>query len=556
LVFHYLGASFEVAQVTLDLLSLACVFTFLAVIRRVAPEWAAYAATIAFVLVGATSGNTFALFSLGVYTPAVLTGAIGLMLVFIGLIDYVHTGLTMATVILLLSGGLVNCLSRPECVAAVLLAIGCLAVVELRPRLTGRGGKKVAEVIIVASLVLGPSACVYAYLCRWIGVRALLEGITAYGLARGSCPWWPTGLGLCGAVAELAGAVACFGVLDGLAGRLVSRRVSHSVLRYSVFVVAAGVWVVFHVLFFQELTRRQPTRSGILGVANLLVSTNTVLLPIMWACCVLFIVEFFRYVRPRVLNLSAEDKIRFVMMGAVFGLSSRSLFNSAISNTPMITPAQYPVLLVVIFLLVRYALQTWSGLDRDKSPPVVHRIQIYVSLVLVLFGGCRLAGYVVREGKNEYVRLVTDAGAVRLSDDGVSRKAYEFLKARTLPGEPIADVAYGGGLNFALHRLSPLFTSQFLMFRPTVEQRQRDLVQLENSKTRFVVSQEPPSAKYGTGFGCAFPQIAWIAPGPREDANVQFPVMQFIEAHYRPAVHLPGVSIYTYDSEKMSNLLP
>jgi hypothetical protein len=552
LVFHWLGATFLIAQLTLDVLSLACVFAFLALARGVAAPLPSYAATIAFVLVGATSGNTFALFSLGVYTPAVLTGAIGLLLACLGLMTYVRSGFTVSTITSLTCGGLVSCLSRPECLVAILLGLLCLGLIEIQSAPPDGKLGKLLRICTLTLLLLAPSACVYLFLSLWIGYRPLLEGITGYGLASASCPWWPTGFGLCSAVAALAGAVACFGVLDALVRIATGRSLWASKLRYSISFAAGIGWILFHILFFEELTSRQSNREGLISIANLLISTNTVLLPIMWASCALLFVEMLSYLRKGRVPRSVGDKTLFILLGVVFGLSLRSLFNSSISNVTMVTPLHYPLLMALTLPLSLYAALKWSGPGPEASPMIAQRVQVWGAVALVLFGAGRLAGSVVRDAKKQYFHIVTEAGAVKLNDR-VSADVYDFLKTNTLVGEQIADVAYGGGLNFALHRASPLYSTQFVMFRPSAEQRWRDYAHLRANRTRFVISQKPPLAKYGTGHGCSFPRFVWMAPAPPEDAGVIFPVMQFIEARYYPIVTFAGVSVYQYDLTKTDN---
>jgi hypothetical protein len=236
----------------------------------------------------------------------------------------------------------------------------------------------------------------------------------------------------------------------------------------------------------------------------------------------------------------------------VFGLSLRSLFNSSLSNVTMITPIHYPLLMALILPLALYAALKWSGPGLEACPAITDRLQVWGAVVLVLFGAGRLAGFAVRESKNQYFRIVTEAGAVKLNDRA-SSDVYEFLKKNTLDGEPIADVAYGGGLNFALHRASPLYSTQFVMFRPSAEQRWRDYARLSANRTRFAISQTPPVATFGTGHGCSFPRFVWWAPAPPDEAGVSFPVMKFIEARYRPAATFAGISVYQYDSTKTGN---
>jgi hypothetical protein len=172
------------------------------------------------------------------------------------------------------------------------------------------------------------------------------------------------------------------------------------------------------------------------------------------------------------------------------------------------------------------------------------RIFLLASLWLCLFGGVRVAGDAFRDSIRPYRLIQTAAGSVRLYDGGVSSGVYEFLKKNTRPGEPIADFAYGGGINFALHRTSPLYTTMFVNFLPSEAQRRRDRDQLRESNVRFVISSIPPPFRYGTPFGCAFPRFVWKTEGCTDPPTVTFPVKDLIEERYLPAGRFDAVAIY------------
>jgi len=175
-----------------------------------------------------------------------------------------------------------------------------------------------------------------------------------------------------------------------------------------------------------------------------------------------------------------------------------------------------------------------------------HRRRIFLlgGLWLCLFGGGRIVGDTLRDHVRPYRQIQTAAGSVRLNDGGVSSGVYEFLKKNTTPGEPIADFAYGGGVNFALHRTSPLYTTEFENYLPSEAQRRRDRDQLRDSNVRFVISSIPPPFKYGTPFGCPFPRFVWKTEGSTDPPTVTFPVMDLIEERYLPAGRFDAIAMY------------
>jgi hypothetical protein len=551
-ILHIFGATFPVAQITVDLLSLGCVLGVWTLARRLAPPLPAFAATLAFTLVGATNGGSFALFSLLVYTPAILVGGLGLLLAAIGLVDYIRTGLTFRTVVLLVSGGLVCCLSRPECAAAILLGIACLALIALRSTSPGPRMAKLKSVAAVAALLLGPSLCVYGFLIAWIGYRPLAEGITGYGLASLACPWWPTGFGVLGAGAALCAALAVLGILALLVRISSGKPIPWSGAGFWAIPLAAGGWLAYSALFFRELSEQQAIRQGPMAVAYFLITTNTFLLPIMWLCIAMFVLEGLGYLGGKRAGHSQDEQMLFVLLGLVFALSTRNLFNTVLSNATTTTPMLYPMLFAVLPLLVREAFGRWSGAARSGiSSSDLQRLYVAVSVILCLYGGIRLVGFGVKEARKQYVRLNTGAGPVKLSDNGVSAEVYEFMQKSIEPGETFADVGYGGGVNFALHRSTPLYTTQFTAFRPTAQHRERDYSQLNSARTRFVIGQDPPIARYGTEFGCAFPRFVWKANGCRQCDNVSFPVMQLILDRYRIQAKFGDIAVYVNKSDGM-----
>src|SRR5512136_1519385 len=152
-VFRLFGGTFEAAQVMLDALSLIAVLLLWVVARRIMPAGLALAATIAGVIAIATGGGPdFRLFSLQLYTPALLTGLIGTLLLAWSLIAALQRGvMTMGTWLALSLGSTIGLLSKPEYAAANVAALVIFVLVDAR---VGPGAKSIAVWLRRSALVL------------------------------------------------------------------------------------------------------------------------------------------------------------------------------------------------------------------------------------------------------------------------------------------------------------------------------------------------------------------------------------------------------------------
>jgi hypothetical protein len=540
-VLHFFGATFKVAQIAYDFLSLGCVFALWSLARRLAPPVPALLVTLALIMIGA-NGSGFALFSLEIYTPSILFGASGLALALAGLVDLLAVGMTRSTVALLISGGLIGCLSRLEATAGICAALLCLSLIAMR---SPDRRNALMRVFAASVLLLLPSLAAYAALAVILGPTALLQGMTGYGQAAGVCPWWPNGFGALGGVAALCAAIASMVVADrivvrkaGAAFAPASRRRAYTWLG----IAAALIWVVY------TMVVRRPFESahshGAVAIARYMTATDTFTTPLMWACCLLFAAELWMYARERTHEDMAE--ISLVVLSVIAAVSVRSLFGSTISRFAR-PPDMTQAFLFVTFPFILYRMfQAWARLCGNVLEQVdLRRIEWLACVILCAFGVAQVARSAVKNAAEPYVTVNTDAGPVKLSDNLISARVYEFLKANTRPEESIADVAYGGGVNFALHRAGPLYSTQFVLLRPTVLQRERDAAQLAAAQTRFVISRIPPVARYGNGIGCACPRLVWEPSPPPGDAHELFPLMTLIEQRYQPVMRLSPVVIYS-----------
>ena len=394
--------------------------------------------------------------------------------------------------------------------------------------------------------MLAPSVLCYSLLIAKLGKPAV-EGITAYGVGSFACPLWPTGIGLVSAAVSLGAVLAALGILE-LAGRLFfSVSLRPSPMLYLLAVAGGIAWLWNWGGLFSEVIRHEGAKHGLLYVAAALGDPWIFISSVRWASNLLFLAGLVAYCRARGAT-NAEDRIFFVLMGVMTALCLRGFFHSILSDAPEL-PATLTGLAFPLFPLIAWqTVRIWTS---SRWPTGAYfemrhgrRIFLLGGLSLCLLGGVRVTGDALRDSSRPYRLIQTDAGSVRLYDGGVSSGVYEFLKKNTRPGEPIADVAYGGGVNFALHRTSPLFTTMFEGFLPSEAHRRRDGDQLRESNIRFVISSIPPPFRYGTGFGCAFPRFVWKNEGCTDPPTVTFPVMDLIEERYLPAGRFDDIAIY------------
>jgi hypothetical protein len=540
-VLRWFGATFQVAQVTYDLLGLGCVFGVWFLARRLMPSMAAFLATLGFIFCG---GGALAVFHLRTYSPSNLVGFIGIVLSCCGLVDTIRGKFDHRTILLLGVGGFFSCMGRPDAAAGVVAGLLCLIVSEGRSALSVRAS--VRRWLRLAAIMLAPSVLCYSLLVAKLG-KPVVEGISAYGEATFACPLWPTGFGLMSAAVSLGAVLAALGLLE-LAGRLFfSVPLRPSPTLYLLAVAGGVAWLWNWGVLYSAVMRYEGAQHGLLDVGASLISFGGFSRPVRWASILLFFSGLVAYRRAQGAT-NAEDRIFFVLMGVMTALCLRGFFNSVDSDWPSID-AKLQALTFPLFPLIAWqTVRIWTSgrWPTDSYFEMRHGRRIFLlgSLWLCVFGGVRVVGDALRDSIRPYRLIQTAAGSVRLNDGGISNDVYEFLKNNTTPGEPIADVAYGGGVNFALHGTSPLYTTMFVNFLPSEAQRRRDHDQLSESNVRFVISSIPPPFRYGTPFGCAFPRFVWKNEGSTDPSTVTFPVLDLIEERYLPAGRFDEIAIY------------
>jgi len=502
---RWCGITFTTVQIVTDLLDLAIVFLSFLLMRRLLPRGLHLAAGSLLVAVCATSLMNFNFFSYVSYIPSLQTGAVGALLFLLGQLRYLEEGrFGLAAWAMGACGGFIAVLSKPEYALAAVCAIGLLAWLERDIRL----GLKLGLVSV------GPALAVYAVVAQVAGLANLKAGIAGYGLATAFCPWWPTGVGVFGILAALGEAALVAWLL-----RLTSRKATTGVTTFGI----VGAIVFFAYIGYQnKLALMEPLLPFAERIRRMLPSllyTSAVLEPVMWVSIVAFMVWLWQ----------RREKALLLILAWPVAMSTRSLFGSTQSIFPEVTAVDYPFLL----LLAPYFLWRYT-----KSTTITAALVVAYSLLRVAGGWPDLLS------DKKYGVLDTAAGSVKLLNYQTDSQVYQFVMANTTPQDYLLDIPYGGGLNFATGRPSPIFTTQLAGMGWAPELQQRDLDGMKRHPPRLIVAQD--EANFGTfwGFGmrgdraCTCPRLVWAPTAASWNPQYVFPVVKYIQQYYKPRVRL------------------
>jgi hypothetical protein len=261
-----------------------------------------------------------------------------------------------------------------------------------------------------------------------------------------------------------------------------------------------------------------PLVERIRRIAPSVLYTSSILQPVMWVSIVAFLVFAWR------LRKRPEDSGLLLILLWPVVMATRSLFGSTQSIFPEVTAVDYPFLLVLApYLLWRYL----------KSTATVATIVIAYSLLRVAGGWPDLLS------DRKYGVLDTPAGSVKLLNYDTDSQVYRYVMDHTKPGDYLLDLPYGGGLNFATDRPSPIFTTQLAGMGWAPEFQQRDLDLLQRHPPHLIVAQDEANLGTFWGFGmrgdraCTCPHLVWAPSAASWDAHYVFPIVTYIGKHYQ-----------------------
>ncbi len=516
------GITFSVLQATMDIISLAVVLLCWWLARHILPACTRFVTIAATVAVCATSLTKFNLFSFATYSPALEIAAAGLLMVMIGGVRQLKSGASAAADFALISAGIfIATISKPEALAAGWSALILLVALDRTRRWNWYIG--------AAAAAGAASTLVYVWTARLVGFGAMKTGIGGYGLASFACPWWPTGLGL-------YGAVACTGEAAFLAAVLIwpfrrslrpeyARRISFlwgsGAIGLAVF--AAYVW---YQCGPELLLSTNPTSLKMEALARNVIWTSPALLPIMWASICVWVALLLQWRR-----MTLASQLLFFVISVPVAMSVRSLFGSTLFPVTEVSAMCYPFFVIAAALLIEALYRVFLA-ERGASATVA------IWIVLGGYGALRFAGAFPTQLSNApYYSLRTRAGTVRLSDGRLSEQIYHYIVDRTSPDDALFDLPYGGGFNFAAGLRSPAFTVQFQQLRMPEEYQMRDLDQLRADPPRYIIAN--PAQHFASWWGynsnmdCPFPRFVWQPDEPSWDPGYVFPVVRYIEQNYK-----------------------
>ena len=534
------GAKFAVLQALVDIIAGSLVVITWDTARRFLPSLLAVSAAIVLACVGVANATNFALFSLQIYTPAILLGAIGLLLVIREMADYLISGsMTRTRLGWTILGSTIGLLSKPEFIVGVLGCLLTAALVDLNiwfpPGARAGWAWRHGRLFLLAT---APAIAVYSAIVAVCGTQRVLSGVGGYGTASLTCPWWPTGLGVFGALVAIG-----YGVIAVTVCCLVKFRRSWArygkmnVLLWALALLSGAAVIAYLPYCIAEV----PVFAGgatPFRIVSFLLSTGTVLLPVMWIGILVWVALIAAL--PRVSKRHrTEYSLLMLLLTPAFLISLRGLFGGTMSQLTQVSMAAYP-----LWLIVGPCLMLWFLRKTELS----RRPAVAISAVLLAYAGLRLMGAVATEATTHYARLDTDAGTIRLRDTEVAPKLFAYIMTHTDPGEPLLDIADGGGVNFGGHRASPIFSTQFTAFAPDAGHLNTDLVRMEKNPPRLVIANEGADfqATYGLcmNTGCTFPALVWRSSRLACDPSHAFPVLDYISTHYQEVARFGEKIIY------------
>lgn len=554
--FRLFGSTFWSLQLLLDIVSILIVFLTWDLARRFLPNPLPLLTAAAMAAAGASNTSNFALFSLQVYTPAILVGMIGLLLVLRETVDYVQAGRFSGRNTLRLALGAAVCLlSKPEYILGLAGCLAALAISDLRVHFHGQPFSAwLGHYTKIFLVTVVPAGLVYAALAVVCGPGNIVAGVGGYGLAALSCPWWPTGLGLFGAVVALG-----YGIMDAALLSLTRLRAFQQEYGRQYWLLWAAAAVSFALaLLYLPFCAELPMFQGGFSVSHILtyfLSTGTILLPVMWFS-ILFAVVFAIRLAARLrdgVRFPVREAILLAILSSAVLMSLRGLFNGTMTQLTLASVAAYPIWFVIgpyfmirILEAANHRKQTYQQSDGVRFKAAFSPLP--VTAVVGVFLALRLASVVVGEVKRPFARINMPAGSIRVKDTSASPQVYSYIQSHSSPHEPLLDLAGGGGINLGDRRPSPLFSTQFTALAPPQRYLALDERLIREHPPRIIIASEGPNfgATYGIcmNTGCTFPALVWRSTRPACDASVSFPVLEYVRQNYIPQASFSDKIIY------------
>jgi hypothetical protein len=222
-------------------------------------------------------------------------------------------------------------------------------------------------------------------------------------------------------------------------------------------------------------------------------------------------------------------------------MSARTLFGGTLNQLTLVTGAAYPIWFVLAPLLME------RFLHGSKTLPL-RQASIPVTLLVAVYGFLRLGSAVVVEVRSPYMAIDTPAHRVRVLDRTSSAAVYRYVLDHTSGTDRVLDISYGGAVNFACRRNSPIYSTQFSGLAPAPKYLRIDLERIRAQPPKLIIADPTPDfgAAYGlcVKTGCMFPEAKWRSSRLACEPDRRFPVLEYIKAHYVPVARVGEKTIY------------
>lgn len=543
--FRLFGPGFRVANVVIAAISTVLVLLAWLVARRLVPRPVAFACAVALAAITGTASNLLVLFSLNVYSPALLTGLVGALLFLLGAFGYLQTGrMSRAAWLQCSTGCTLALLSKQEFCLAVPACLLAVALADLRIWFAGQPASAwLRHYALLAAATAGPAAVVYTFVGAVAGFRNLFLGLTNYGLGTLSCPWWPTGIGLFAALGFAGFAI-------GLAALLSLARFKDFRLHYG---RQYGLWCALGVAgmflfacylpFALDALYGLPvaftiSKERLVFAGRYIASPGRLLLPVIWISAAILLALSARLIRALISGeqLSPAFGQKLLLVTASVALAVRALFGSYWDEFPTTAPSAFPVLLIAGPYLLLCALSLPTEIKGGAAGSVPRRACLATLLVLVIFGLAGTAANARSLHISPYNRLETAAGPIRIPDQRLA-DLYRYVASRSGKNDIVLDVDGHTGFAFAALRPDPLFL-QFFLWNPPADVLLADFKRIQNQPPALVIGRRGPhfGVVYGVRAmtGCTCPKIVWWPNKPAWDEHrTPAPVLRYLEENYR-----------------------
>lgn len=525
------GERFVTVQIVMDILSALVVLLVYLIARRLMPFPLPQFTVITLVSVGITARVYFSLFSLISYTPAVHSGAVGVLLMLWAMLAYLNDG--RRRIFTIATGAWIACLSKQETLlAAVVLIISITILDFLKSRPASLRSWIINHLLLAFACFSIPAISYLGWIivAGWPKFSACFQ---AFGLASLACPWWPNGFGLAGALEAIARAaiiVSCLGLFVPSFRKRIG--VKYSALGLAWLCAFAFVvwfeWRSFALLF----TGRGPITARVEATLTDLLATSAMLRPVLWCGYLYLVVIVARVIRRRQITATQLGDVLLLIVPGI--MSIRSLFGSILAHDLEVPAIAYPFLLLVGPYLLYRGLLYGAGADQQYNRPAV----VATSSVLILYSIVRLVGgYSTLLSDRAFEVVETPAGDVRLREAVVERNVIRYILENTTRSDTLLELPFGGGMSFATKRKSPTYSTLFIQLHPPTEIQKEDLARLKARPPEIVIAPMRPNL--GTMYGvegtvaCVFPKFVWQGDKQSCDPAYIFPIVNYIQENYR-----------------------